>query len=86
MVHNRDQVEIFQNSLIECTGKAAFQASDLSLKPSWPLFSVLKTGQARSILFIEVDLGDFLIFQNSPISLSSSNSCFARLQLTGTKY
>ena len=28
---NRDQVEIFQNSLIECMEKAAFQTSDLSL-------------------------------------------------------
>jgi len=51
-------MEIFQNSLIERTGKAAFQASDSSLKPSWPLFSVLKTDQEVSYP-LEVDLGDF---------------------------
>jgi len=30
VVHNRDQLEIFQNFLIERTPKAAFQALDLS--------------------------------------------------------
>ena len=45
VVHNRDLAENFQNFLIERTQKAAFQASDSSLKPSWPLFSVLKTDQ-----------------------------------------
>ena len=45
VVHNRDRPENFQNSIIECMGKAAFQAVDLSLKPSRSLFSVLKTDQ-----------------------------------------
>jgi len=32
VVHNRDRPEIFQNSLIKRTLKAAFQAFDLSIK------------------------------------------------------
>jgi len=43
MVHNRDRLEIFQNSLMECTPKAAFQALDLSIKCSRPFLSDLKT-------------------------------------------
>ena len=31
---NRDWAENFKTLIIECTEKAAFQASDLSLKPS----------------------------------------------------
>jgi len=42
VVHDRDWAENFQNSLIECTGKAAFQVANLSLNPSRPLLSVLK--------------------------------------------
>ena len=45
----------FQNSLIECTGKAAFQASDLFLKPSKPLLSFLKTDQ-EVFYPLEVDI------------------------------
>ena len=85
MVHSRDWAENFQNSLIECTEKVAFQASDSSLKPSCPLFSVLKTDQEISYP-LEVDLGDFYFFQNSPISPSSPSSCFARLQPEGSRY
>ena len=58
VVHNRDRAENFQNSLIERTGKAAFQTSDSSLKPSWALFSVLKTNQ-EVFYPLEVVLGDF---------------------------
>jgi len=46
VVHNRDWQEIFQqNSLIERTPKAAFQALDLSIKRSWPFLSDLKIDQ-----------------------------------------
>jgi len=45
VVHNRDQPEIFQNSLIERTPKAAFQALNLSVKHSTPFPSNLKTDQ-----------------------------------------
>ena len=34
MVHNRDRGKTFQNSLIECTPKAAFLALDVFQKPS----------------------------------------------------
>jgi len=42
-VHNRDRPEIFQNSLIERTPKAAFRALKLSIKHSRPFPSDLKT-------------------------------------------
>jgi len=42
VVHNRDQQEIFQNSLIERTPKAAFQALNLSIKRSRPFPSDFK--------------------------------------------
>jgi len=42
VVHNRDQPEIFQNSLIERTPKAAL---DLSIKHSRPFLSDLKIDQ-----------------------------------------
>ena len=64
MIHN---TKIFQNSLIENTGKAAFQASDLALKPSRPLLSVIKADQ-EVLYWLKEELGDF---QNSPISPSS---------------
>jgi len=44
MNHNSGS-EIFQNSLIERTPKAAFQALNLSIKHSRPLPSDLKTDQ-----------------------------------------
>jgi len=43
VVHNRDRPEIFQNSLIERTVKAAFRALNLSIKQSRPFPSDLKT-------------------------------------------
>jgi len=43
VVHSRDQPEIFQNSLIECTPKAAFWVLNLSIKHSRPFPSDLKT-------------------------------------------
>jgi len=43
VVHNRDRPEIFQNSLIERTPKAAFRALNLSIKHSRPFSSDLKT-------------------------------------------
>jgi len=43
VVHNRDQPEIFQNSLIEHTPKAAFRAFNLSIKHPRPFPSDLKT-------------------------------------------
>ena len=55
MVHNRDWAEIFQNSLIERMGKATFQ---LSLKPSRPSISILKTDK-KVFYPLEVDLVDF---------------------------
>jgi len=45
VVHNRDQLEIFQNSLIERMPKAAFWALDLSIKYSRRFPSDLKTNQ-----------------------------------------
>jgi len=39
---NHNSGEIFQNSLIECTPKAAFRALDLSIKHSRPFPSDLK--------------------------------------------
>jgi len=45
VVHNRDQPENFQNSLIEHTTKAAFRALNLSIKHSRPFPSDLKTDQ-----------------------------------------
>jgi len=45
VVHNRDRPEIFQNSLIEHTPKAAFQTLNLFLKHSRPFQSDLKTDQ-----------------------------------------
>ena len=45
VVHNRDQAEIFQNTLIERTPKAAFRALDLFLKHSRPFFCVYNTSQ-----------------------------------------
>jgi len=45
VVHNRDQLEIFQKSLIECTTKAALLALNLSIKYSRPFPSDLKTDQ-----------------------------------------
>jgi len=45
VVHNRDRLEIFQNSLIECTPKAAFRALNLSIKHYRPFQSDLKTDQ-----------------------------------------
>jgi len=45
VVHNRDRPEIFQNSLIEPTPKAAFPALILSIKHSRPFPSDLKTDQ-----------------------------------------
>ena len=66
MVHNRDQAENFQNSLIEVTGKAAFQASNLSIKLSRPLLSVLNTD--KEVFYpLEVNSVDFF-FQNILIS------------------
>jgi len=51
VVHDRNQSENFQNPLIECMGKAAFQASNLSLKPTRPLFNDLEEGgENRTIL------------------------------------
>jgi len=43
VVHNRDRPEIFQNSLIERTPKAAFWTLNLSIKHSRPFPSDLKT-------------------------------------------
>jgi len=43
VVHNRDRLEIFQNSLIGRTPKAAFRALNLSIKHSRPFPSELKT-------------------------------------------
>jgi len=45
VVHNRDQPETFQNSLIERTPKATFWALNLSIKHSRPFPSDLKTDQ-----------------------------------------
>jgi len=45
VVHNRDQPENFQNSLIERMPKAAFQALNLSIKHSRPFPSDLKVDQ-----------------------------------------
>jgi len=45
VVHNKDQLEILQNSLIERTPKVAFQALNLSIKHSRPFPSDLKTDQ-----------------------------------------
>jgi len=45
MVHNRNRPEIFRNSLIERTPKAAFRASNLSIKHSRLFPSDLKTDQ-----------------------------------------
>jgi len=54
VIYNRDRLENFQKSLIECMKKA----SDLALKPS----RVLKTNQ--EVYFqLKEDLGDFLIFK-----------------------
>ena len=58
VVHNKDWPENFQKSLIERTGKAAFQALDLSLKSSRPLLSVLKTDK-EGFYPLEVHIGDF---------------------------
>ena len=44
-IHNRDLPENFPNSLIERTGRAAFHASNLILKPFRPLLGALKTDQ-----------------------------------------
>ena len=54
MVYNMDRPENFKTS-IERTGKAAFQALNLSLKPYRPLLGVLKTDQEVFYLS-EVDL------------------------------
>jgi len=45
VVHNRNQPEIFQNSLIEHMPKAAFRALDLSVKCSRSFPSDLNTDQ-----------------------------------------
>jgi len=45
VIHNRDRPENFQNTLIERTPKAAFQALNLSTKHSRPFPSDLKTDQ-----------------------------------------
>jgi len=45
VVHNRDRPETFQNSLIERTPKAAFQALNSSIKRSRTFPSDLKTDQ-----------------------------------------
>ena len=43
VVHNKDWGKNFQNSLIERTPKAAFQALDVFQKPSRPFSGVVKT-------------------------------------------
>jgi len=48
VVHNRDRPEIFQNSLIERTTKAAFRTLNLSIKHSRPFPSDLKTDKEVS--------------------------------------
>jgi len=58
VVHNRDRPEIFQNSLIECTPKAAFQALNLSIKHSRPFPNDLKTDQ-EVLKAIETVKSDF---------------------------
>ena len=53
--------EKFLKSLIERTGKAAFQASDLSLKPSRPLLIAFKIDQ-ELFYSLKVDLMTFKFF------------------------
>ena len=43
VVHNRDWDKNYQNSLIECTPKAAFRTLDVFQKPSRPSSGVVKT-------------------------------------------
>jgi len=85
VVHNRDQPEIFQNSLIKRTPKAAFRALNLSIKYSRPFPSDLKTDQ-EVLQARETVKGGFGILKIPTILhlllLLLSSSCFARLELT----
>ena len=65
MVYNRDQLKNFLKSLIVCTKKAAFQASDLALKP-WPLLSVLKL--TKEYFQLKEDLDDLLKVNRSGLN------------------
>jgi len=62
VIHNRDRLEIFQNSLIERRPKAAFLTLDLSIKCSRPFPSDLKTDQ-EVLLARETVKGDFEILK-----------------------
>jgi len=74
VVHNRDRLEKFQNSLIEHTPKAAFLALDLSIKQFRPFPSDLKTDQELKVIFeIPKFSTSFFFFCSQKVDISTTN-------------